>query len=151
MRRTKAGRAYGFAAFCFTTAAIFAVLGAIQLEHIHALKLRGEVVLGQVVASDHFHCNGGRGGCTHPHRDWIDVEYETLAGQKLRQQTTGAIREDAAVGGWIELRYDRDHPRHVQDAYADLSYTIPVAVPGSIAALFLLFTALLLRKRHRAP
>jgi hypothetical protein len=149
MKRTNAGRAYGWAAFWFTAAVVFGVLGGIQLWHIHSLRLRGEVVLGQVLASDIPHCNGERGGCTHPHRDWIDVEYVTLAGQKIRQRTTGGIRDDAAVGGWIEVRYDREHPRQVQDAYSPLGYTVPLAVSGSFTALFLVFAVLLLRKRRR--
>jgi hypothetical protein len=73
----------------------------------------------------------------------------TLAGQKLRQRTTGAIRDDAAVGGWIELRYDREHPQHVQDASADMSYKLFIVIPGTLTTLFLLFTVLLLRKRRR--
>jgi hypothetical protein len=149
MKRTNAGRAYGWAAFCVTAAVVFGVLGGIQLWHLHSLRLRGEVVIGQVLASDIPHCNGGRGACTNPHRDWIEVEYVTLAGQKIRQRTTGGIRDDAAVGGWIEVRYDREHPRQVQDAYSPLGYKVPLAVSGSFTAVFLVFAGLLLRKRRR--
>lgn len=146
MKRTNAARAYGWAAFWFTAAVVFGVLGGMQLWDIHSLRHRGEVVLGQVVAADIPHCAGR--SCGHTHRDWIDVEYMTLAGQKIRQRT-GNFRDSAAVGGWIEVRYDRKHPRHLQDAYSGLGYTVPLAVSGSFTALFLAFAVLLLRKRRR--
>ncbi|MFG1910703.1 DUF3592 domain-containing protein [Kribbella sp. NPDC048928] len=149
MKQTKAGRAYGLAAFCFAAAAVFGVLGGLELWHIHSLRLRGEVVLGHVVASDIPECVGGRGGCSHPRRDWIEVEYVTLAGQKLRHKTTGGIRDSATVGSWIEVRYDRENPQLVQDAYSPLGYTVPLAVSGGFTALFLVFAALLMRKRRR--
>ena len=146
MNRMNAGRAYGWAAFCFSVAVVFGVLGGIQLWNIHSLRLRGEVVLGQVVGSDRFHCSGR--ACTSKYRDWIEVEYVTLAGQRIRQRM-GNFPVNAAVGGSIGVRYDREHPRHVQDAHSSLSYTVHPAVSGSITALFLVFAVLLLRKRRR--
>jgi hypothetical protein len=52
-------------------------------------------------------------------------------------------------GSWIEVRYDREHPELVQDAYSPLGYTVPLAVADGFTALFLFFAALLLRKRRR--
>lgn len=146
MKQTKASRGYSWAAFCLTAALVFGILGGIQLWDIHSLRLRGEVVPAQVVDSDFLHC--ATRSCSHKHRDWIDVEYVTLSGQRIRQRT-GKFRASAAVGGWIEVRYDREHPRHVQDASSGLGYPAPIALSGSFTVLFVVFAALLLRKRRR--
>lgn len=103
------------------------------------MRHRGEVVTGTVVAAD-----------TQPYRHpqgWIDVEYVTLAGEKVVQRT-GRFKRIAVVGDAIEVRYDRKHPHQMQDTRSGLGYAVPLGVSGTITAGFLVLAARQLRRRH---
>jgi hypothetical protein len=120
------------AAMSLVAAAVFIAIGYFEIHDLYLLKHRGEVVSALVL-------DESNGKTTY-----ITVKYQTLAGETVTADTSNY--ENADPGETIQVVYDRDKPTRMQAADYGFDYRIPGIILGVIAAGFLAYGLLGLRR-----